>query len=274
MTAVTAWAVVALLGGVADRAPQAAREEPAASVTEVRVDVPGGRVRALCTQRAPRVLFLHDDGSDATSWRPVLERLTGIGACAYDRSELGADPVPPGGLGWYELLERLRAAHEALGASDETVLVGKGVGAMYARLFAASRPGSVAALLLVEPTHEAMPELLRPAMPRDDWEDWMARWRLPNEDGVRPAALAEQARRARLPPIPVTVVTAGRRQVPPEWDVRFVDEAARQAHQALVEGQPFGRHVPAPGSGPDVARDVPALLGEEVERVLRITFGS
>ncbi|MDZ7778749.1 MAG: alpha/beta fold hydrolase [Gemmatimonadota bacterium] len=274
MTAMITWAAVALLAGGMERGGQAPAQEPAPSVLEVRVDVPGGRMRALCTPGKPRVLFLHDEGTGAASWRPVLEQLTGIGACAYDRDAILPGRVPPEGLGWYEYLERLKDAHEALGVSEELVLVGNGVGAMYARLFAASLPSAVSGLVLVEPSHEDMPDLLRAAMPPEDWNEWMADRALPNEDGLRPAALAERARRARLPSIPVTVVTVGRRRIPPDWDARFVAEAARQTHEALVEGQPFGRHVPAPGSGPNVAQDVPALLVEEVERIVRIALGS
>jgi pimeloyl-ACP methyl ester carboxylesterase len=176
--------------------------------------------------------------------------------------------------GWFELMDELRSIHDALGARPGYVLVGEGMGAMYARLFAASRPAAVSGLVLIEPAHEDLPELLEPAMPGEDWARWMARRLEPNSDGIREAELAERARRARLPTIPVTVLTAATRPVPEGWNARFVVEAARQAHESLVRGRTYGRHVPARASGPDVARDEPGLVAEELARVIRLAGAS
>lgn len=127
--------------------------------------------------------------------------------------------------------------------------------------------------MLLEPAHESLPRLMRPGLPEDDWRRWMDARGRPNADGVAPAHLAARVHHARLPEIPVTVVTADHRPAEPDWDTRFLDEAARRAHEELVRGRPFGRHVPAPGSGPNLAEDAPALVAEEILRVLRITEG-
>lgn len=241
------------------------------AIDEIWVDVAGGSVRALCTSRTPHVLFMHDAGRDADAFSSVLEHLDGdVAACAYDRPTKVGEAGRARPRGWFELMDELRAIHDALGARPGYVLVGEGMGAMYARLFAASRPAAVSGLVLIEPAHEDLPELLQPAMPSEDWGSWMARRLEPNADGVREAELAERARRTRLPSIPITVLTATTRPVPEGWNERFVAEAARQAHESLVRGRTYGRHVPARASGPDVARDEPGLVAEELARVIRL----
>ena len=275
----TAWAL--LVPFVAAAAPvQTHAPWPEPQVEEVRVDVGGRSVRALCTSSAPRIVFLQDAGGGAADWLAVMERLgDGVPACAYDRSALWPRHTGPGGAappharGWLELAEDLLAVHVALGVRPGAILVGEGVGAMYARLLASTRPGAVGGLVLLEPTHEDLPRLLLPAMSADDWRRWMARRATPNADGVRETELDARARRERRLRLPVTVVTATSRMVAPEWDERFVDEAARQVHESLVRGRPFGRHVPAPDAGPELSRDAPALVADEVRRVWRIVGG-
>jgi pimeloyl-ACP methyl ester carboxylesterase len=268
-TLITAAVFVAVAGAVQAPQPQPG---PDTAVDELWVEVAGRSVRALCTPGTPKVIFLHEAGGDAEGWRRVLDHLGhGIGACAYDRPAPAGEGSPPSARGWFELFEDLRATHEALGARNGYVVVGQGVGAMYARLFASARPGVVDGLLLVEPAHEDLPRLLRPAMSDADWTAWAARRAEPNPDGIREADLAERARRARAPRIPVTVITASDRPVPEGWNERFVDEAARQAGESLVRGRAFGRHVPARAFAPDIAHGQPALVADEIERLLRLT---
>lgn len=245
------------------------------AVDEIWVEVGDVSVRALCTSHTPHVLFMHDTGRDADAFASVLEHLDGdVAACAYDRPTKVGEAGRPRPRGWFELMDELRSIHDALGAPPGYVLVGEGMGAMYARLFAASRPAAVSGLVLIEPTHEDLPELLKPAMPSEDWASWMARRLEPNLDGVREADLGARARRMRTPTIPITVLTATSRPVPEGWNERFVAEAARQAHESLVRGRPYGRHVPARASGPDVARDEPGLVAEELTRVIRLAGAS
>lgn len=238
-------------------------------VRERVVHVDGAAIRALCTGSRPQVLLLHDEGSTAESWRPVLELLDGeVPACAYDRRGSGASDPAPEHRGWYELMDELRRIHRALGADEGYVLVGHGVGGLYARLYAAGRPVDVGGLVLVDPTHEDMPRRARPGMPQEAWDDWMQRRRTPNSDGLVETRLAERARSARLPSLPVTVLTATRRREGDGWDARFLNEAARQVHGSIVQGIPGGRHVPARGSGSAVHVDAPDLVASEISRVV------
>jgi pimeloyl-ACP methyl ester carboxylesterase len=244
----------------------AAAEAPQLGTHEVRV---GGRtVRALCTSGPRRVLLLPDDGAPADSWRQVLERLAGaVGACAYDGTVEPAAAATP--RGWFELMDEMRRTHAALGFRPGYVLVGQGIGGLYARLFATDRPREVGGLVLLDPAHEDMPEELRSGMPSAAWEQWMSRRGRPNAEGVRETDLAARARGGRLPDVPVTVVTATRRPDGGGWDARFLNQAARRLHASLLKGVTGARHVPAGRSGYDVRWDDPELVTREILRVAR-----
>lgn len=257
-------ATLVLAAGAAPggEAPRAIREQ--------HVTLDGVTIRALCTDGTRRVVLLHGEGDDADVWRPVLERLDGsIGACAYDRRGSGGSAPAPERRGWFELIDELRRVHLALGFDRGYVLVGHGVGGLYARLYTADRPTDVAGLVLVDPAHEDMLAKLRPGMPRDAWEAAEARSREPNADGVTERSVGDRARGARLPDVPVTVITASIRRDGGGWDARFVNEAARQVHEAILRGATFGRHIPAPRSTHAVQRDEPGLVADEILRVVR-----
>ena len=259
-----------LTGLILHALPAAARGSQAQEITERTLRVDGTTVRALCSGARPRVLLLHDEGSTADGWRPVLRRLEadGVAACAYDRRGSGSSGRAPEHRGWYELMDEMRRIHASLGASPGYVLAGHGLGGLYARLFAAGRPTDVGGLVLVDPVHEDMPRRARPGVPDEAWAEWMRRRQRPNADGLVEARVAERARGARLPSLPVTVVTPTRLRVPSGWDARFVNEAARQVHASILQGVPGGRHVPARGSGSAVHVEDPELVADEIARVV------
>lgn len=241
-------------------------------LVEREVSLGGRTVRALCTSGPRDALLVQDAGDAADVWRPVLERLEGeVGACAYDRSRPADDRLA--GRGWFELLEEMRQVHETLGFRSGYTLVGHGVGGMYARLYAGARPTEVAGLVLVDPSHEDLPEETRHAMPVAAWEDWMRRLREPNPDGVRETEVAKRARSSRPRDIPTTVITARQRESGEGWEERFLYEEARRAHASLVEGNTRGRHVPGSRSGHDVHLDEPDLVAREITRVVRLSRG-
>jgi pimeloyl-ACP methyl ester carboxylesterase len=262
---VAAFALAALLAAPASAMPP--------QVFEREVHVGGRIVRALCTPGPGQALLLQDAGAGADEWRAVLERLDGVvGACAYDRSAAGEEPSTP--RGWFELMDDMRRVHDALGFARGYTLVGHSTGGLYARLYAADRPTDVGGLVLVEPSHEDMPEEAKLAMPPVAWEEWMRRRRLPNADGVRETEVAKRMRESRLRDVPVTVITATRRPDGAGWNARLLNEAARRVHATVLEGVTHGRHVPAGRSGGDVHLEQPELVAREIVRLTRPAGGS
>jgi len=245
--------------------------EQVGRVRSMSVELGGASVHALCTPGPPEVLLMHSGDGRAEAWRPVLERLAGeVGACAYGRP-VAHDATRRGEVrGWYELLDELRRLHVALGATSGYTLVGQGLGGMYARLYAADRPTDVGGLVFIDPAHEDLPEEMRQGMPPEEWEAWAMERTRPNGDGVRESDLANRALRARLPNVPVTVITATRRPNGAGWDERFLSQAARRVHASLLTGMSSSRHVPADGVGPDVLWESPDFTAAEILRVARL----
>lgn len=239
------------------------------ALEEVVVRFGGVRVHALCTPGPTEVVLLHGEDSSSETWRSVLHRLDGrVGACAYDRLGSGESRPAPEPRGWYELLDELRRIHRALGADPPYVLVGQGLGGLYARIYAGDRPLDVEGLVLVEPAHGDLLRRMRTGMPEAEWDAWAERRNRPNEDGVVERRIAERTDRLRSTTIPVTVLTATRRRAGDGWDARFLNEAARQVHESLVRGLTLGRHVPVERSGPLIQRDDPDRVADEIMRVV------
>lgn len=271
---VTATSLLALWACAAEAlhgAPVVPAQDVPNGIHEVRIDVNGVAVRALCTDGRREVLLLHGDDSSADTWLPVLERLAGVvGACAYDRRGSGlSDPAPPE-RGWYELVDELRRIHLSLGFDRDYVLVGQALGGLYARVYAVDRPTDLRGLLLLDPVHEDMPRRYEAGMPRAEWEAWTRERAQPNADGVVERAVGERARRVRLPDIPVTILTASVRPDGRGWDARLLSQAARQVHASILRGVTVGRHLPAARSGPQIQLDEPDLVTEEILRLERM----
>ena len=237
-------------------------------VHELRITIGDVTVRALCTDGPRDVLLLHDAGSTSDSWRPVLERLDEhVGACAYDRRGSGMSVPPPSERGWYELLDELRHIHRALGFDRDYLLVGHGLGGLYARMYVIDRPRELGALLLVDPSHEDMPDRFEAGMPERERLAWIEQRSVPNSDGIREVSLNARLRRLRTSRIPVTVLTAALRSGGEGWDARFIAEASRQLHAEILQGAAVPRHIPADRSGHDVPRDQPQLVVDEILRL-------
>lgn len=278
MSAVAALLLMTLAAAAGGGAPGTSAASSAAEmvgqgrlvVREVFVTVNGARVRALCVGGDPEVLILHGAGTAAESWRPVLTRLDGsVSTCVYDRRGSGASDAAPPERGWYELLDEMRRIHVELGARPGTVLVGQGLGGLYARLYALDRSADVGGLVLVDPDHERMLDRIRHAIPREAWRAGEDARATPNADGVVEVDLTDRVRGRRMPDLPVTVLTATVREGGPGWDLRFVNEAAHRLHAEILQGIPLARHVPAARSGPEIHVDDPRLVADEIVRVVR-----
>lgn len=150
--AVTALAAVLALAACAADEGQAA----AARVGETATLPDGRKINLRCQGRgAPTVIFESGFGAHAGAWakvQPAVARKTRT--CAYDRAGMGLSddgPLPRDGAA---IARDLDQALTAAGIEGPYILVGHSAGALYARLFAARRPGEVQGLVLVDPTVE------------------------------------------------------------------------------------------------------------------------
>ncbi|MBL8555002.1 MAG: alpha/beta hydrolase [Phenylobacterium sp.] len=118
----------------------------------------GRRINLRCVGRgSPTVILESGFSAYSRAWtkvQPALARTTRV--CAYDRAGYGFSdpgPLPRDGAAIARDLDR---ALEAAKEEGPYVLVGHSAGGLYARLFAARRPGEVRGLVLLDPTVEAL----------------------------------------------------------------------------------------------------------------------
>lgn len=119
--------------------------------------LPDGRaINLRCEGRgSPTVLMDAGFGGNSGAWwlvQPKVARETRV--CAYDRAGYGFSdpgPLPRDGAA---VARDLDLALTAAGIDGPFVVVGHSAGGLYARLFAARRPGEIQGLVLVDPTVE------------------------------------------------------------------------------------------------------------------------
>ncbi|HEY8547052.1 MAG TPA: alpha/beta hydrolase [Acidimicrobiales bacterium] len=255
----------------------------------------------------PTVVFEAGMGASRSSWGAVApkvaERTTTV---VYDRSGLGRSPADPAPRDLRRLVDDHVDVldHFAGKGLGPFVLVGHSWGGPIVRGAAARRPDLVAGLVLVDATdelcdlitttaNERMERWTRPLVPlaarlglvklvvrrlAADLPE-PARSEMLAEDGTVAAMrthTAESAgsiadlRRLRaepetLPDVPVTLITGTRAS---SKRARAQRAALTAAHRQRAESLPQGRHVPAPASGHHVPLTDPALVAEEVLRLV------
>lgn len=121
--------------------------------------LPDGRALNLrCSgSGSPTVLLESGFGVGAAGWgrsQPQLARITRV--CAYDRAGYGFSDVGPDPRDGAAIARDLDQGLAAAGIEGPYVVVGHSAGALYARLFAARRPGEVQGLVLLDPTVERL----------------------------------------------------------------------------------------------------------------------
>lgn len=121
--------------------------------------LPDGRsLNFRCAGAGTPVILLESGfGAGAEGWgraRSGLERISRV--CSYDRAGFGySDPGPEPRDG-AAIARDLDQGLAAAGIDGPYVVVGHSAGGLYARLFAARRPGQVQGLVLLDPTVERL----------------------------------------------------------------------------------------------------------------------
>lgn len=164
--AVAVFLVLALVGAlvqaVAERRDAAAHPAPGELV-----ELPDGRRLHLQIageqHEGPTVVLEGGAGASSPAWAwvqpAVAEHATVV---AYDRAGLGWSDPSTNQPDADAVITDLRNALAARGLPGPYVLVGHSLGAHYARAFAQEHPDQVAGLVLVDPSHERMSEVVGP----------------------------------------------------------------------------------------------------------------
>lgn len=208
-------------------------------------------------------------------WRRVEPGLARLGTVVlYNRALPAVDrsALPP--LGAYHA-EELNHLLDTLNRPGPALLVAHSMGGLYADLFARLHPERVCGLVLVDASHPQQEHRFEPGMNRfGRWfRGLIAGW----DRLFGPGAMTEIARFSSIgaeiaaappfPPIPLTVITAGR--TPPNWLISSDLWAIHLANQRELASQaPGGRHIVAEASDHHIPVRQPDIIVEAVRDMI------
>lgn len=226
---------------------------------------------------APAVVFEAGLGDSSESWEPVLARVADwTRVVAYDRAGLGQSPPASAPRSARQIAQEL---HQALGKTEIAppyVLVGHSAGGFYVRVFASLYPDEVAALVLVDPTHEdffqkvaavqSPSERQTFAKQMDDYAAEASPGRKAEWDQLK--GIGEEARSARLPAGLQIILLTGMRLEPgrsnPRVQALWLDLHRKWAAQAGA------RHIVTRKSGHYIHHDEPELVNEAIRQAVEL----
>lgn len=265
------------------------------------VSIGSRRLHLYCTGAGdPPVILVAGSGLAYNNWPAVQKGLSEVTrVCSYDRAGLGwSDPGPhqPSADG---AVSDLYGLLTAAGIKGPWILVGHSLGGLYAQQFMNLHPEEVAALVLLDSTHEEQFERV-PLLSSVTTEPPLSRLRTlltvigvhrlvypPPEDDAHRAAYelhmtskhmrtaavewwsmeksAAQVRAARIPwrDVPLVVFSAGKQSLPSGWTEAEAAEAERIFHelnQELAARSSRGRHVVVEGSGHGIPWERPDVV--------------
>lgn len=154
--------LLVLGGGHAYHAHQQARRHEALGLPGRWVPVAGHALYLHCQGTGgPTVLLESGAAAFAATWDRVMRPLSAqLRVCAYDRAGLGWSPASRAPVEPGAAARDLREALAAAGEHPPYVVVGHSLGALFAILFAEARPADVHALVLLDPAHPDMLDVL------------------------------------------------------------------------------------------------------------------
>ena len=250
-----------------------------------QADAGGYRLYALDEGEGIPVVFLSDLGESLRVWDYAHHDVQAFArAISYSRSGLGySDDFPSSSEVERTpsmLAEELHTLLQNLEAGPPYILAAHGLGAVFARTFAAQYPGAVAGLVLVEPVHEGEGQRLA-AMDRDSMDRYLAGKNMlyglasdaeRDEFGIYRDIMETGAFSGdgALPDIPVAVLTSLQIPETPRWvgETEAGVRARAELREELLDGLAWSRHVQTRRSGTWFHREEPDFVVEAIRDVM------
>lgn len=229
----------------------AAREMP------VRISVGEHALRMSITGAGSPTVVLETFGpAYLETWsriQPEIARFARV--VSYDHAGYWASEPGPKPRDASQIARELHAALQCANLPPPYVLVGYSFGGPYIRVFASLYPDQVAGMVFVDPTQETFMAMLNEQFPdmnlvteaqRREQYEWGMQWRSMN-----------QARDARLPEVPITLITGAQthdvlsRRLLPLWQAE---------HAKWLSQFPHAKHLVTTNSGHGIVFTEPALI--------------
>ncbi len=242
-----------------------------------RVAVSGQVLRfSLSGKGRPTIVMINGSGGPLEGWHKLYPDIEALGTVmAYDRAGVGASGrAREPQLGTTVVLQ-LRALLREIDARPPFLLVAHSFGGLHANLFARVYPEETCGVLFLEATapddvlnmkghrsglQRAAAALLDRFSPQDPFDE------VSNEGET----VAEIAEAPAFPPIPVTVISGGRRL--PRWMVSGAAQRERARNQeTLARLSPLGERVIAKGSAHFPQMSEPQLVLDELAKLIKRT---
>jgi len=267
----------------------------------VMVDVGGYELHILCRGggAGPSVIMDAGLGGFSMDWWFVQEQLAADHrVCAYDRAGYGWSDPGPGPRVTEQIVDELENLLRGAQVPPPYVLVGHSFGGYNMEYYAATHPGQVAGLVLVDASHPDQGQRL-PALPAEAGRSgtlitffdpremqshfpeatWFAMGALMGSSKAMTTQRREfanfdisaaQVRMAgTLPQVPLVVISRGRRVWPETPMGDALEQAWADLQAELAASIPGGRQIHAERSGHLVHLDQPELVAGAVREVLQ-----
>lgn len=265
-----ALAVLLGAGAACSQAWTSPKHEATPAPAGILVDVGSHKLHLYCTGEGTPVVILESGlGGTTNDWRkvqPAVSKFTRV--CSYDRAGMGWSEAGPMPRASARFVKELRTVLQNADIPGPYILAGHSLGGIYVRHFARLHPEEVAALVLVDGSHEdQVTRLPAPKRSREeraknllekagqapevstDPEQKLKRHFL----AVRSEMLAFSTQSADeiraappLPPIPIIVLVHGRSATPDGlkiWNELQRDIASRSPHSKLIQAEDAGHYI-------------------------------
>lgn len=243
----------------------AAREIP------VRISVGEHALRMSITGAGSPTVVLETFGpAYLETWNRIQPEIAHFGrVVSYDHAGYWGSEPGPKPRDATQIARELHAALQSANLPPPYVLVGYSFGGPYTRVFASLYPDEVAGMVFVDPTQESFMAMLNVQFPdmnvvteaqRHEQYEWGMQW---------PSMI--QARDARLPEVPITLITGAQthdvlsRKLLPLWQAE---------HAKWLSQFPHAKHIVTTNSGHGVVFTEPELIIEAVRAVIEQADGT
>ena len=224
---------------------------------------------------APTVVFESGGAADSSEWDMIEPMVAHYATTVvYDRRGTGKSSAVDGPRSLQDIVGDLESVLEALSLPTPTLLVGHSRGGLIGRMYAARHPGRVMGLVLLDPTHELMPQRFREALSEPAFAI------LCEGNAVAAEGLNLIVELSSLSPVPalhcpLTVFSAHTRElptsVPPSLAAELtaaLDAIAPSLHRQLADSSSQGTYYSVENAGHSIHRQRPQVVIEAIRTMI------